>query len=186
VRERLFALDPEVVRSAMRAAGALEDYGAVSALIEELESQDERTVTTALLALQDLTRLRFEAEPALWKRWYADEEEWRRRHRQGHEYDLERGDEAAAREAIQAIAGRRIDRHELALVLQRGLDRHENALVVLTCHGLAELGSNVAVRRLLGALEHHDGEVRTAAWQALQRITGLELPQDATLWRASV
>ncbi len=69
----------------------------------------------------------------------------------------------------------------VGLVRDRGTTAAQRRLI------FQALGGGVAVRAvpvLLAGLEHEDPETRTAAYSALRRISGRQLPMDPAQWRA--
>ncbi|HED64300.1 MAG TPA: HEAT repeat domain-containing protein [Planctomycetes bacterium] len=187
VRSKVRALlddpDPEVQRISMETCADLEDWEAFPSLLDGLRDERERTRTAAVSALRILTGLHFGPTPRLWESWYREELEWSREERAVRLQDIESGDAGAALAAISDFAHHRYERSSLALDLTAALDRPEPELVALACRALGELGSPVACGRLVDLLESRDGDVRTAALGALQRITGGDLPEDVRLWR---
>lgn len=178
--------DVSVSRSAIRACGLLRDYDALPGLLDMLEGEDAGLRNSAHRALHDLTGLAFRPDIRLWRGWYERERVWWRDHQPTLARDLDSGDESAALRAIMSMARQHLWPHRLAPVLEVALDRREPTVVRHACHALGEIRSMTAVPRLIDSLEHREGEVRIAAWEALQAITGRSLPSDPAIWRASL
>jgi len=186
VRGFLSSPDPALVQAAVRASGRLEDYDAIPTLLEMLTQGDQNQRTSAHVALGDITGLPLRADVRIWRAWYDSESLWWQVESAGVFRDLEEPDELRVSGAINEVTRQRLYRHERASALLPVLDRDQPELVVMACRSLAQVGSRVAVPRLVLALEHPDWNIRRAAWTALVRITGKELPPEADAWRAEV
>jgi HEAT repeat protein len=186
VRSLLTNSDPGVVRAAVRACGRLEDYEAVPQLLEMLSQDDENLRTSAHVALGDITGLPLHADVRIWRSWYERESSWWQGESLDVFRDLASRDELAVSNAINEITGQHLFRHELADALLPVLDHQEPELIVMACRSLGQVGSEVAVPPLVASLEHPDWSVRRAAWVALVRITGQDLPPEIEAWQAEI
>jgi len=186
VRDLLTQADPGVVRAAVRACGRLEDYEAIPRLLDMLSGSDENLSTSAHMALGEITGLPLHADARMWSSWYRHESEWWQVESADIFRELASGDELQVSNAINEVTGRHLFRHELAEALLPVLDRQEPELVVMACRSLGQVGSPVALQPLVICLEHTDWSVRRAAWIALARITGLDLPPEIEAWEAEM
>ena len=185
VRAFLFHVDEEVVRTAIRAVGLLEDFDALPVLIEGLADAESEDSDRIHRALMNLTGLGLRNDAVQWEKWYDNEQRWWDEESATITEDLRSGSDLLTTRAIGSLAGRRLRRHAVAEILQEVVSRPEPAIASLACHALSELGSPVAIPALIEAMTHSDEQVREAAWRALGEITGYSLPQDVAAWRAS-
>ena len=117
--------------------------------------------------------------------WYAAEVEWWSQVWPTLAEDLSGSNRTQIRMALVQIGSRHLDRHRLAQEVARVLQLDDLEVQSLACTTLGQLGSAAAVPALVCALEHDDPVVRMSAWNALRKITRLDLPPDAELWRTS-
>ncbi|MEW6071023.1 MAG: HEAT repeat domain-containing protein [Planctomycetota bacterium] len=181
-------LDPESVElcpAAALALGELRDVEAVRPLLDLLENGAPGVRANALWALRRITGLSFPAEPATWRVWFEEEEEWALRSMASVIRALESPDEGEIAAAIQAASYHPLLRHELSEALGRVLDHPRAGLRALVCRTLERLASPVSIPPLIERLEDHDDAVRGSALHALQEITGRrDLPPDPAAWLA--
>lgn len=182
VRRHLVSRDPILVRHAMLASGSLEDYEAIPALLEVLDSPDHGLRETARGALRQISDRDFRTSQRAWEHWYGSEVRWWEAEASACFARLDHHDPAVALRAVLEVGNHRIFRHRLAEELGRMLSRHEPEVLILACSTLEQLGSESAVTALLRVMENRNVPVREAAWRALRTITGRDLPLDPAAW----
>jgi len=181
LRGYLSTADGNLRPGASLALGALGDYESVPALIALVEEPGLRD--NATWALRRLSGLRLAAQRDVWQSWYASEADWWKSAAPvllGH---LRSDDRAVVLAALREIAEHRFRRHQLADEVVHSLHHALPAVRVQACRTLAALGSERAVSELVERLADDHPEVRTQAWSALRRCTGMDLPLDARAWR---
>ncbi len=186
VRSHLRGNDSTTVRLAMQALASLEDYDAAAALVQCLEHEDQNIRDTAGDALRKITSRNFRTEYRKWDTWYRDEMQWWTKESAACFRDLSSRDSTKALRAILEIGQHGMYRHELAQALAPVLERREPELVILACSTLGHFRSHGVVASLVDLLDHRDEEISSAAWSALKRITGRELPPDREQWSAAL
>jgi hypothetical protein len=184
VRRLVADSDGEILSEAELAAGKLGDYASIPRLIDLLASPRRCVRANALWSLRRLTLLDLRDDPAHWRAWYREESAWWAHESRRVLQKLASPDPTDVKSALTEVARRSIRREELALETLRALDRGDAGVAALACHALGHLRAPVAVPSLVPHLSDRDPAVRTAAWNALKRITGKSLPADAEAWRA--
>lgn len=172
----------EWTRAIVRALGELDDGSAAPELITLLSHTHTGVADAALAALRRMSRLEYPPQPALWQAWYDREAKWYDRERPRQRNALERGRAAAALEALRAYSQHAWRRAQLAQDVCGAFSRREAPVRELACEVLGGLGSRVALPALVEMLGDPTTTVATAAWRALQRITGAALPNDRDVW----
>jgi len=160
-------------REAVLCVGWLEDDEALDALLDLLRSAHPGLAKDAQWSLGRITGAHFGSDPVAWRRWIADEREWRLEVLPGALDDL-LGDNAGAQaRALNEIARHRFPRHELATRLSARLSALDGDRFTCACAALGELGSSTAGEALRQASEQDRPEnERLAAAGALARIAG--------------
>ncbi|MFN0244285.1 MAG: HEAT repeat domain-containing protein [Planctomycetota bacterium] len=185
VRRYLVEGVPAGLPEAILAVGYLDDCESIPQLIALLSSEHRGARANAQWSLQRITRLGFRDTPDQWAAWYASEMEWWTRVWPSLAEDLHGRDRTRLRVALAQLGSRNLDRHRLAVEVAATLQVEDLTTQDLACAVLGQLGSSAAVPALIAALEHDDAAIRTSAWSALRKITGLDLPLDAVRWRES-
>jgi HEAT repeat protein len=177
---------PVYRRSLLQALGTIDDGTNVATLIQSFDDADAGVRDSALWGLRKLSGLGFPAERAPWKAWSASEEAWHRGKRAHLQQELASNSVARISAALHEYSDRRTRRGQLAGDVEKVLERPEPELRVLACAVLGQLGSPVSCEALAEAMRDADASVREAAWQALCKITGKDLPHDAEEARAAM
>jgi len=173
-------------RATILALGALEDYPCLPRLIDFLESDDVGLQRNALWALREITDLRFGEQASRWRDWYEAEAEWGGIGRQRERLRLQSSNPAHAADAIREYARHRLNRHSLAEELESVLSRRETPLRIAACQALAELGSVYSMPSLVELMRDPRRALKDAAWEALKRISGEDLPMDPGVWEVRI
>lgn len=176
----------EWTRAIVRALGELDDGESAPELIALLGHAHKGIADAALAALRRMSRNEFPPQAALWDAWYQRESKWYDRERPRQRNALERGRVPAALEALRAYSQHAWRRTQLAQDVCGAFTRREAPVRELACEVLGGLGSRVALPALVETLGDPTTSVATAAWHALQRITGATLPNDREAWSAYV
>jgi len=179
--EPWLAEEDSPARAACAALAGLRVPASVPALIGALERP--ATVRAAHAALRALGGVALPPTPALWTRWFAEEERWWTERAPGLGARLAPGAPPLEPAAVVAVLGE-LARHPLraeALVpaVARVLEQREPAARVLACQALARLGSPSALPVL--SAHHADAapEVRDAARAATRALTHEDAPAGA-------
>jgi len=159
---------------------------AIPAWIELLESKSRGTRERARRSLEELTGLTLGPARARWLAWYESECAWHENEAPAVLAELGSADDARVLAALRTLALPHLWRDELAAAVAKLLDHAAPGVRACACSALASLGSSVALPALPAALADEDAAVSRAAWSALRRLTGLELPLDETLWRERI
>jgi hypothetical protein len=175
--------DDQVAEAAARASGALADTDAVEALSAMLETRPARVRGAAHEALKRISGQSFGSTRARWESWHADELDW---------WEEESGAvlERLASDELQHVAAalgqivrRRLFRDELAGAVLPLLGDSRPEVRRLACQGLSQLGCTRTMRALVEMLTDMDGSVAREALNALQSLSGEDLPPDPETWR---
>jgi HEAT repeat protein len=172
----------EWTRAIVRALGELDDGSSAPELITLLSHTHTGVADAALAALRRMSRLEYPPQPALWQAWYDREAKWYDRERPRQRNALGGGRPAAALEALRAYSQHGWRRAQLAHDVCGAFSRREAPVRELACEVLGGLGSRAALPALVETLGDPTTTVATAAWRALQRITGAALPNDREVW----
>ena len=152
------------------AAGLLDDHGSIPRLIELADDPRAGVRANAEWSLETLSGLDLRGGSGRWSSWYRAEAAWRRDVWPGLELDLGSGVKVRVAFALEAIAGRRCYRHELARCVARRLRDEDAEVVALACDTLRLLRSSAVREDLEGCREHPSSVVREAASRALGEI----------------
>ena len=186
VRAYLWKGDNQRVRAAAQALGELEDFESIENLIDLLVSEESSIRGAAHWALERITGLSLTADAERWRNWYEDQEKWYRTRLPELVKALADPDTGAVFRALQELAGRRYERHALSRHVETVLEHDSAQLRALACMTLGRLGSGNSTLSLVERLEDPDSEVARAASNALERITGLELPPSVEAWNEAL
>jgi HEAT repeat protein len=184
VRPMLDEEDPLVCIAACRAVRELEDSEAVHALIQLLSAEEEAVRSSALEALQGLTRQSLGPEPEAWNAWYAGELAWWQGAAQRHLTALGMGLKLEIVPAMLGLARGVLFREEIAPALFGFLQHSDRDVARLAASVLGSLGSRLAVPALAESLSSKDRAVAAAAHKALRQIAGRDLGPEAQEWLA--
>ncbi|MEM7307011.1 MAG: hypothetical protein AAF682_10095 [Planctomycetota bacterium] len=175
--------DPDTLVLTAQASLALDDREAIFELVPLLSAGVPSVADAAHRALVELTGLTWDAEPETWATWLREEQLWWERDYPRCQEHVASGSLGEAAEGIRELSLKRIYPDEATAALLPALERREAVVVVLACRVLATRGGRGAICGLMGLLDHPATSVRTEAWFALQRITGLSFPLDPAPWR---
>lgn len=154
------------------ALGELEDFGAVSALIDLLQDDDEGLRSAAHRGLTHLVHRTSTPSAGAWRHWYRVESEWFEREAP-RLFAVSRGHrEAEAVAALEELGRHRFERHRLALEAALALTHKSAAVRRAACQAITGLGSRWAAVHLFRTLGDSDPTVATAAAEALRAVTG--------------
>ena len=184
LRSELHPDRTEWTRAVVRALGELDDGSSAPDLITLLSHTHKGVADASLAALRRMSRLEYPPQPALWQAWYEREAKWYDRERPRQRNALERGRVQVVLESLRAYSQHEWRRAQLAQDVCIVFSRREAPVRELACEVLGGLGARVAVPALVEMLGDPTTSVATAAWHALQRITGATLPNDREAWAA--
>ena len=85
--------------------------------------------------------------------------------------------------ALRVMQSHRLFRKDFIPVVEELTDHPRPGTRSAACAGLAALGARGSTEALLERLEDESESVRRAAWTALRRLTGKQLPADPVAWR---
>jgi hypothetical protein len=176
---------PGPCRAAILALTALGDTDSLAALIELLESENAGLRHNAHWALKKLTGLTLASDAAAWSRWHQGELFWLLRSKPREFQRLRDDQPAVVADALREVLVHPLARAELAAALPDLLKSRAPAIRVLACRTLAELDTQVAVEKLVWALEDPVAEVSQAAHAALRKLTRLDLPNESLAWQSA-
>jgi HEAT repeat protein len=171
-------------KAAAVALGRLGAAAGVEGLLPLLESDDPGLRADAHWALKEITGRPFGPEPATWRAYWAAE-----RRRADEQLplvllELSSGEPALVVGAMREAAALTAGRDRVRVALRPLLAAEAPSVRAAACVALAELRDRSAVPRLVAMLDDPDAAVWEAAWRALRRITGKDLPPRAAAWRA--
>jgi HEAT repeat protein len=159
-------------RSAVLAAGQLEDSTSVPLLLDLLEGQDAELGQAAHWSLCRITGLALPPRRERWRSWHAMEELWLRSEFQTCATAL-RGSPSEVIRALQSIGQHRLHRELLAGEVADVLDNPDPAVRRMACAILGQLGS----RRSIAVLRERTGDPDpTVAGEARRALKTLEQP----------
>jgi hypothetical protein len=182
VRAVLSGSDFRARRDAIVAAGRMRDSHAVAQLIELLEDSDPGAREDAAWSLERITRLRFGQQPERWRAWHAAEREWWSQH-SSDVFALLRGQDRRARlVSLVDIARLNLHRERLASEVVFLLEDEDVATATVAARVLGRLEADNVLGQLVAALRREEPDVVQAAWHALRRITGKDLPAEPEAW----
>lgn len=182
VRRYLRQRDATLVCAAARVCGQLRDDGAVETLVALMEHGDERVRRSVFDALQRISGLDFGPDAARWTSWYHAEMRWWEEEADSLLANIERARGLEFMRAAREVLEHRLYRDRIAESFVQALGRDNAAEVRSACQALEQLGSTQAVDALVECLERDDPLVRAAAWKALRKLTGADLPPERSSW----
>jgi hypothetical protein len=183
VRSFLESSAPFERLGAALAAGALQDRGALDALVELLLDPVPSVRNAAHDSLRHLSAMTIGSSPERWRAWVEREMEW---WQERGERDLARLNEVERADALVILreaAHHRLFREEIAAAVVPLLEDPDTTVVriaLATLEGVRARGIELV---LVGLLEHPSREVRDQAAGCLRHLTGRRLPADPFLWR---
>ncbi len=184
VRPLLEWSDDATRRHAMRALVSLGDESSIPLLLRIVENEGAVRHEAEFAALAELSGRNLPDDPARWRRWYDDERSWVEKDSAAALERLSSKDDGVVVAALRELADHGLARDRSAEAVAGVLRVHGSAAVRnQACFALARLRSRAGVDALVGALADSDPAVAGSALRALQAITGLALPLNATAWR---
>lgn len=171
---------PEWNRASLCAIGLLDDGTQVPVLLESLRSQQRAMHQAALAALQHISAQSLGDSVEPWREWYARESAWMQHGRQIAEHSLHSKDPAVIVEALDAYAGHRLFRDDLATDILPLLEHALPNVRVMACESLARIGSKRALQALVSHISDERPAVADAAWRAACALSGQVLPRSAS------
>lgn len=176
--------DPTGKKCAAVALGRLRASGAVERLTAALETDDPGVRGDVHWALREITGQSLPPEAEPWRTYWLAERERADRDLPILLLELRSADPpivvAAMRDLAGFPAGRGKIRAALRPLIASGSDMGVRTAAFAL---LAQLQDRSAVPALVGALDEKDPEIWEAAWNALKRITGKNLPPSAAAWK---
>lgn len=175
VRTYLASPSADERQQAAYALGRLDDYDAVSELIDLLRDEERGVRQNAYWALREITAMTINAEPRRWRMWFDTETEWWSREAPALLDTIYGASQLpAVVAAINTCGSKRLFRRQLSAELVPLLERPEPMVVRMTCSALFSLRATSAVPALVEALEHPDPEVRRQVRDTLRSLTGVD------------
>ena len=158
-------------REAILCAGWLEDDEATDALLDLLRSGHSGLAKDARWSLERITGVQLGPDALTWRRWLAEERDWRLEFLPGALDDLLGEDVSAQARALNEIVRHRFPRHELAQRLAGRLGALDGERFRCACAAWGELRS-VTASEALRQVSDQDRPTpeRLAAQAALARI----------------
>ena len=182
-RSYLVRSDADLVLLAVQVTARMRDLEAVPTLIELLGSRDAGVRAAADDALKTVTGLSWRADAAAWAEWYRDEAAWWRHESGACASAIAHADPPQAAAAIRELARHRLHPDVSAAHLRSALQRPERTVLVHACQAYAALPPrDVELDPLVALLHSPEDDVRNAAWRALRRLTGHDLPPEHDAW----
>ncbi len=181
VRSLLNSSDANVLASAARASGILEDEKAVEELVDLVAYGGDMVRRNAGDALKRITGLGF-GNAERWQIWYQAEIAWWQDDSPAVLLALETSDGVEFTRAIVTSLKRRLFRDRVAASLVMRLRDADPDCVRLSCAALAQLRAKFALSDLIACLEHEDARVRETAHMALGAITGWDIVPQREKW----
>jgi hypothetical protein len=170
VRSILAEPSSGVLAEAALAAGSLDDDESIPRLLDLLGDARPGVRANAEWSLERLSGLELLGGADRWRAWYRAEQTWSRAVLPGLEKDLASGDRERIAAALDEIAGKRWQRHELAQRVARVLHDPDPGLAALACDALRHLRSSAVREDLEACRGHASPAVREAAERALAAI----------------
>jgi HEAT repeat protein len=171
--------------AAIQVMGEFDDLASFDALVVLLSDEEARVVSAASAALQKITGAINGDTPASWTRWKDREQEW-------YEVDadavldaLDSPQPGEVLNALRSLASHRFYRDALIPEIAPSIDHPSAQVRTATCATLLAHGSDAILPTLLLALEDDSEAVVQAAYNGLQKITGIRrIPDDPEAWKA--
>lgn len=165
------------------AAGALQDRGALDALVELLLDPEPSVRNAAHDSLRHLSAMTIGPSPDRWRVWLERELEW---WQERGARDLARLDTVERTEAfliLREAAQHRLFRDEIAAAVLPLLDDPDTTMVRIALATLEGVRARGIERELVDLLEHSSPEVQRQVAACLRNLTGRRLPADPLAWR---
>ena len=174
--------DARLRAAGARALGRARDVTAAPALIAHIADTDADTARAALWALRAGTGNTRSTTGEEWQAWLESERVWWKRNGKAQVERLAQGDTTHLAQTARDALRHPLARRPVVEAMLAVLSALEPGAKSLACTTLAELGARHAVPVLVELLFEEDASVRNAAWNALRRLTGEELPAEPRLW----
>ncbi len=182
MRDVLASTDSDLHSLACLVAGDIEDRDAIPALVTSLTEGPPPVQDAALWALRRIVGTNLVSDAEVWQEWIEAEESWFATDWRKRRNELRSADKVKVLKALRELSMHPLYRHESAELI-RSVLQHRSAQVRLAAvQVLMELGSPVSVPALIDSLEDRDVDVRKAAHEGLQAITGLDARLDLHDW----
>lgn len=182
VRRFLEDGDLQSMRAASVLAADLEDEEALPRLLQLLDFEGTPAHASALSALNRLAGQDLGRDPGQWRGWYAKELAWWDEQLPSVLAELNARSAPRVLPALGELARHPLFRRALTEEVTRALDYPDPRVREAALGTLVSLGSRLAPECVLPLLEDEDRNVADAAWTALRRMTGKDLPQDLDVW----
>ncbi|MFN0242558.1 MAG: HEAT repeat domain-containing protein [Planctomycetota bacterium] len=179
LRHRTDPQRTEWTRAVLYALGELDEGESLDVLVDALSDAKPGLRDAAEWSLQKISGTTHSGDSDFWNAWRRRELQWMDRGRARCRSAFESSDVGAIVQALREYSGRRLFRSELVRDVVVLLERPQSALQELACTTLGELGSRAAVPALVQALASARPAVAEAAWRALTKVAGCEVPRDA-------
>lgn len=174
--------DPRLRAAGARALGRARDVKAVPPLVARLGDDDPDTAHTALWALRELTGQSLLTTREAWRAWLEGERTWWNDQGKAEADRLAEGDTAKLATALRDAQKHPLARAPIVDALLGALNGLAPEAKELACASLAQFGARRAVPALVELLSDDEPGVRAAAWNALRKLTGEDLPAEPQLW----
>jgi HEAT repeat protein len=166
--------------AAAQALGRTRDAQAVPSLVASLGAPEiARAAEWALREITGEQRVRGESA---WRAWLARERVWWEEEGEAYLTALDAREEGAFVTALRALEFHPLGRDRIAHALEPVLGDLSPELAVLACRVLTRLGARRAVPSVAELLFSSEANVRAAALESLQQLTGAILPGEPRLW----
>jgi hypothetical protein len=174
--------DPKLQRTLLVQLGRIQALGALSQLVQRLDSRDRQIARAARWSLEQMGGTKLPGTSGEWKAWLHLESRWWSREGSARLARLSEAEPAELVASLRELCSHPLYRDRTAQELVLLLEHSDPSLVVAVCGALERLGSTWAVPELVDALGARDERVRQAAWSALRSLTKRDLPLDRKLW----
>ncbi len=176
--------DVELQRRIAVALAKFHDTSIAQPMTRWLESPDERSRSTAVWALEQLAGMSAPRGAAEWRGWLHVESRWWAKEGAALLADAQSEDPARIVPALRELAKHHFHIDRIAPGLESMLSGPETEIAVLAATTLGNLRSTASVPTLLETMYSGSAQLKHAAWSALRKITGQDLPQDLDAWDA--
>jgi len=185
IRNLLEDKEPELRKTAAQALGNLDDAESIEELIELLKDQDKDVREYTHSALKLITGLKFPLNHPRWAVW--NKMEWKdiKARRTALLENLSSNNKDKVVDAIHELAKISIGKKQIVSAFLELLDCGISEVRQEACTALGSMKAKEAVSKLVEKLDDYDGKVRAAAHNALQKITGKNLPLQKDEWEKS-
>ena len=182
LQAQLYSKEPELRRAAAHGAGVLRDIDALDRLIELLEDDEATVRRAARSALAAMSGNRTLSGAEEWRAWFSRELKWWNSEGKLFRAELEAGDPARLAHAVRELLRRPLARDAVVDELTAAMARMPPDLIDATCEALVRMEANRAIPGLVDLMFEESDRSRAAAWKALCRLTGRELPSEPWVW----